>query len=313
NGKKEIQITVTECDWIDYLKAEGKNVKVVKENKDVSVVIQFQVNGKISDTITLDMKVTVPNVYSMEHSARLIIDTNSQSKVDAKNYTILLKDSHSDKKAPKDDKGATDKKDLNNKNNGQNKNDNTHNNTNNNATTPKVTNQKWDQAFQYDYVVKHATEDKISAADKFFKKPATVLYKDGEAYIQLTITNWDWIKSLKPESGDIIVVQKNADGSAVVQFKVNGDLSDAIVLNMHVVVPKDVAGMDYDMNHTARIFLDLDSKTEVDAGDYATTILGDANGKVSNPQTGDTTNVWFYTLLLIGSVIVPVSMLARRR
>src|SRR5699024_11660295 len=117
-------------------------------------------------------------------------------------------------------------------------------------TTAKATsgesNIQWDKAFQYDYVVKHATEDKISAADKFFKKPATVLYKDGEAYIQLTITNWDWIKSLKPESGDIIVVQKNADGSAVIQFKVNGDLSDAIVLNMHVVVPKDVAAMDYD-------------------------------------------------------------------
>src|SRR5699024_3548030 len=146
------------------------------------------------------------------------------------------------------------------KNNGKNKNDN----TNNNAVTPKETNQHWDQAFQYDYVVKHATEDKTSAADKFFKKPATVLYKNGQAYIQLTITNWDWIKSLKPESGDITVVQKNADGSAVVQFKLNGDLSDAIVLNMHVVVPKDVAGMEYDMNHTARIFLDLDSKTEVD-------------------------------------------------
>src|SRR5699024_6970579 len=119
-------------------------------------------------------KVTVPNVYSMEHSARLIIDANSQSKVDAKQYTIHLKDSQSDKKKPKDDKGTNDKNDKNDKqtdsdkNNGKNKNGN----TNNNAVTPKETNQHWDQAFQYDYVVKHATEDKTSAADKFFKKPA---------------------------------------------------------------------------------------------------------------------------------------------
>src|SRR5699024_11894456 len=104
-------------------------------------------------------------------------------------------------------------------------------------TTAKATsgesNIQWDKAFEYDYVVKHATEDKVSAADKFFKKPATVLYKGDEKYIQLTITNWEWIKSITPESGEVKVVQLNDEGYAVIQFKVNGDLSDAIRSEEH--------------------------------------------------------------------------------
>jgi len=186
-----------------------------------------------------------------------------------------------------------------------------------------------DEAFEYDYIVKHETEDRVSAADNFFVKPATVLYKDGEKYIQLTITDWEYVKSLSYAGNEVHVVEVKDDGSAVVQFKVDEDLADAIMLDMHITVPEEVAGMPYDMNHSARLILDLDSKQEVDASDFTLSILGDdssgdgitdeeattsnSEAQVTNPQTGDTSNVWFYTLLLMGSILIPSAFMIKRR
>lgn len=310
DGEKYIQVTVTSWEMIDDLKADNNDVKVIEENGDGSVLIQFKVDGDLSDTIPLNMKVTVPGLYSEDHTARMILDMGSEKKVDANQFNIYLKGSPASGNG--DSKKETNKAPQKQENNATSNDSGESGNTTAKATSGE-SNIQWDKAFEYDYVVKHATEDKVSAADKFFKKPATVLYKGDEKYIQLTITNWEWIKSITPESGEVTVVQVNDDGSAVIQFKVNGDLSDAIVLDMHVVVPEEVAGMPYDMNHTARIFLDLDSEKEVNPDDYATTVLGGEDGKVPNPQTGDSTNVWYYALLLMGSIIVPSGMLVKRR
>src|SRR5699024_8723782 len=120
-----------------------------------------------------------------------------------------------------------------------------------------------DKAYTIDYVVKHGSEDEASAADSFFKKPAYLLYKNDEKYIQLTVTNSDMIDSLSTANGDVVIVEENKDGSMVIQFKVDGDLSEAIFLDMHITVP----GM-YSMDHSARLFLDPSSKKEVDATEF---------------------------------------------
>src|SRR5699024_9059591 len=121
--------------------------------------------------------------------------------------------------------------------------------------------------------VKHGSEDEASAADSFFKKPAYLLYKNDEKYIQLTVTNSDMIDSLSTANGDVVIVEENKDGSMVIQFKVDGDLSEAIFLDMHITVP----GM-YSMDHSARLFLDPSSKKEVDATEFMLVASDNGNG-----------------------------------
>ncbi|SHG51646.1 NEAT domain-containing protein [Ornithinibacillus halophilus] len=164
-----------------------------------------------------------------------------------------------------------------------------------------------DKVYEINYSVKHATEDETSAADQFFVKPAKLLVKDGVNYIQLTVTNSDMIDSLTTENGDVVVVQKNADGSMVVQFKVDGNLADAITMDMHITVPNM-----YSMEHSARLFLDLDSQKEIATNDVKVAESANNNGITVNPKTGEDTNLLLYVFLLIGSA-VPLFMIARKR
>ncbi|HLR52201.1 MAG TPA: NEAT domain-containing protein [Candidatus Avamphibacillus sp.] len=227
---------------------------------------------------------------------------------------------------------------------------------NNKSETPKKSNQLVpDKAYEIDYIVKHETEDKASAADNFFEKPGILLEKDGAYYLQVTVTSSDMIDSLETEFGPAIIVEDNGD-SKVVQIRVNDDLSKATILDMHITVP----GM-YSMNHSARVYLDESSMKEVDVDNYELvagteenlngplvegadpgnaldddgnkdgntndgtpnkpdfgdnddngTTPGQDDGKGKNPQTGDTSGILLYTLLLIGSMI-PLAVKLKRR
>lgn len=76
---------------------------------------------------------------------------------------------------------------------------------------------------------------------------------------------------------------------------------------MHITVP----GM-YSMDHSARLILDTDIMTKVNADDYKIAAASNANGVAGNPQTGDHTNILLYVLLLIGSGTLLAYMLKRR-
>lgn len=219
-----------------------------------------------------------------------------------------------------------------------------------------------DKAYKINYILKHATEDKESAAGQFFKE-AVLLTKDGVNYLQVRITNADMIDALSNSYGEVVLVKENADGSMVVQFKVD-NLSDVVKLDMHITVP----GL-YSMDHGVRLFLDESSMEEVDANKYQLVAsdnengpivegetgkkVGDddlddksngenkttpvnskdetpqkpefgpsnndssnnnteSNGEKLNPQTGDTTNILLYVLLLVGSAI-PLAIQFKRR
>ena len=322
DGEKYIQLTIKSWSMIDWLRTDQGDVEIIKVNDDDSAVVEFEVTGDLSDAINLTMKVTVPGIYSEEHKARLFLEEGEGEDLVIDPVVPTPTPEPEPKPTPKPDPKPKEKSEL----------------------VP-------DKAFKIDYVVKHATEDKTSAADSFFNKPAFLLYgENGEQYIQLTINSWDMIDWIRTEhGGDVTVVKENDDGSALIQFQVTGDLSDVINLNMHITVP----GM-YSMEHDARIFLDVDSKKEVDTSDYqivvdkegsvpgstgstGSTDLTDPtdpkgpgkpefgngdnvkngeevvkSGKTDNPQTGDTTSILLYTLLLIGSII-PLAVKLRRR
>jgi len=445
DGEKYVQLTVTSWSMIDFLKTNNGDVVVVKENSDDSALVQFKVNDDLSDTIDLNMHITVPDMYSMEHDARFILNTDSKKEIDISNkelitsnggngpnpeqpgetetpepeepgnseeptpeepnnpetpepedseepesnqsvidlengsyildvsylrsdnddsssmgnymddavfltvknnqveVTITINEDETVTKLQVEGKNATekvmdgdkryetftfdslesilnayveyqapygddifegnadfrisfdkdsvqgadpsDKPGINidgdkgqndgDKDKDKNKNDGKDNGKDKNKGNDKNKNKKKaksaqaDKAYEIDYIIKHATKDEASAADNFFKKPAYLLYKNGEKYLQLTVTNSDMIKSLKTDNGDVLIVKENADGSMVIQFKVDGDLSDVIDLNMFISVP-DMPGAPggYDMEHDARLFLDPSSKKEVDASNF---------------------------------------------
>lgn len=169
---------------------------------------------------------------------------------------------------------------------------------------------------QVNYEMKEKSSDNTSIADGYFAKPATLIVKDGVKHIQLTVTSSDMIKSLSAPSGPVEVVSEG-DGTRTVKFRVDGDLSQPVNMEMHIVVP-DL----YDTTHTARAVFDVSGlptasndnqdatgagsdggNTEKSSGNESGSDDG-AGTPVDNPQTGDNTPIALYVILLISSIVI---------
>ncbi len=189
------------------------------------------------------------------------------------------------------------------------------------------------KGYTIDYIIKHATKDEASAADKFFEKPGILLKKDGKNYLQIKVNNWSMIGSLKVNGQSATVIQedKKAD-TATVQFQVSEDLSKVVQLSMKVTVP----GL-YETTHEARLVMDAKSVVEDQSGnDYVVqapsvgnndetlkkpefgsngTETGKQNvaGAQKNPQTGDKSNLVLYSVLLLASLTLLVIQYRKRQ
>ncbi|MCZ2258575.1 NEAT domain-containing protein [Sporosarcina sp. G11-34] len=176
-----------------------------------------------------------------------------------------------------------------------------------------------DGTYKVNYEMKEAGNGNTSIADGYFSKPATLIVENGVQYIQLTLTSADMIKSLGTPAGTASIISENkANKTRTVKFKVNGDLSQPLNMDMHIVVP-DL----YDMKHTARAVFDVsglkqaaapvkqksaDSGSEKNSNAKESVESGtendaDAKEVVENPKTGDDSPIALYALLLIGSAI----------
>lgn len=108
--------------------------------------------------------------------------------------------------------------------------------------------------------MKEKSSENTSIADGYFTKPALLIVDEGHKYIQLNVTGADMIKSLGTPSGPVeITDEDDANDERDVQFKLEEDLSELLLIDMHVVVP-DL----YDMEHQARAAFDVDSIEEID-------------------------------------------------
>lgn len=119
-----------------------------------------------------------------------------------------------------------------------------------------------DGTYEVDYQILHADSDSVSISNDYFEKPATLLIKDGETYIQFTLNNSQWVKELQTPSDtdfkNVEVLSEDEENSTrLVQFKAESDIAEPITLKMHILVES----MDpvYDHRHTARMDLDLES------------------------------------------------------
>lgn len=165
-----------------------------------------------------------------------------------------------------------------------------------------------DGSYQVNYEMKEKSSDNTSIADGYFSKPATLTVEDGVKHIQLTVTGADMIKKLVAPSGTVSVVSDNGD-TRTVKFRVDGDLSQPVPLEMDIVVP-DL----YDTTHTARAVFDVSGLPEAGAepatgNNEGSTGQGESsdNGAqtpVDNPPTSDETPVALYVTLLLSSIVI---------
>lgn len=88
DGVYYLQVKVTGSSMIDNLKTEYGPVLIVEEAED-TMVVQFKVHDDLSQANVLDMHITVPGMYSEDHSARLFLDESSMEEVNADDYELV--------------------------------------------------------------------------------------------------------------------------------------------------------------------------------------------------------------------------------
>lgn len=95
DGKKYIQMKITNGDMIKELKNKYGEALLVKENNDGSIVVQLRVNNDLSDML-LDMHIVVPGGtipgfpgYDEKHKAILVFDKDSLKEIDVGDHMLV--------------------------------------------------------------------------------------------------------------------------------------------------------------------------------------------------------------------------------
>src|SRR5699024_7053553 len=179
-----------------------------------------------------------------------------------------------------------------------------------------------DGTYEISYEMKEASSENTSIADGYFTKPATLKVENGVQYIQILLTGRNYIQSLSAPSGPVTILSEDtANDTRTVQFRVDGDLSNPVNMEMHIIVPPEALPPNgYDMTHTARAVFNVSdlpqaSETSVndntsdDASSEESVVAGDSNGTggsenaevVENPKTGENTPVMLYALLMLAA------------
>jgi len=168
-----------------------------------------------------------------------------------------------------------------------------------------------DGTYEVNYEMKEAGSDNTSIADGYFSKPATLTVENGTKYIQLTVTSADMVESLSGPNGPVEVVSEG-DDTRTVKFSVDGDLTQPVNMEMHIIVP-DIPEMPggYDMTHTARAVFDVSgldqagsTATEESSSDDEVSVAAGTDKNEKNPPTGDNSSILLYVILLLGSMSV---------
>lgn len=157
-----------------------------------------------------------------------------------------------------------------------------------------------DGTYNVSYKVVEAGNNNVSIADGYFSKPAKLTVENGKNYVQMTLTDSDYIKSLSGPYGNVTVVSEG-NNTRVVKMQV-GDLSQPVTMNMHIVVPEEIAGMKYDHHHTARAIFDVNGLGSASSNAKEASGESTSGDTVENPPTGDQTSIALYITLLLASV-----------
>lgn len=266
---KYAQITTTDGSgkFIKYLKNKLGNqyedMVFVNTNDKGATTYQFKVAGLISEPVDLDMFIDVEGFYQSQHYATLVFDTTGQVEVNADEYELITSEDITEPKDPVEPEKPveTDDPDL--------------------EPKPKEDSLVPDKAYQLNYTIMQEKENKPSVANSFFTHDAVLLELGKDKYVQIKTTknSGKFIKSLKNKLGNkfaemVIVNPSDQSGATTYQFKVNGPLSEAVILDMII----DVPGVYENQQHGARLIFDTTNMTETDASKYKLTPSTNENG-----------------------------------
>jgi len=160
-----------------------------------------------------------------------------------------------------------------------------------------------DGTYEVPFEMKEAGSENTSIADGYFSKPANVVIKDGTIYIQLTITNSEWVKSLSGPFGESTVIGEDKDDDTrTIKLQV-GDLSEPVKLNMHVVVPEEIAGMPYDHEHTVRAVFDT-SEIPINIPSGEEMEVEAKQNQSDDLAEDDDSSIGLYMIVIMSSIIV---------
>lgn len=162
--------------------------------------------------------------------------------------------------------------------------------------------------------IKENNSNNVSIADGYFDNTAKLVVENGVNYIHLTVSSAEYVKSVSGPNGSAQVISESGN-TKTLKLQV-GDLSQPITLNMHIVVPKDVAGMEYDNHHKTQAVFDVSNVPAAGTGEGTTDQTTEQTTEestdteratdqtVENPPTGDSTPIAMYIALLVGSAVV---------
>lgn len=268
NGILYAQVTIESSDMVKELKTKYGKALEVKKNKNNSKIVQFKVDKNLLN-MNLEIQVEVPGMYSTKHNTILQFDKKSKKTIIDNKLNLVASKSEN---GPNPQNGSPVAKTIESKNEVV-LDDNNNSGKHQGMENSKVINNKnilvSDKASTINFSIKHANGKETSVADEFFKKPATLIEKDGNMYAQLTIKNGNMVKNLKTEYGEVNILKVNKDGSIVVQFKVKKDLSN-MKLKMLISVP----GL-YTAEHDAILVFDKNSKTAIKDNEFSLPGNGD--------------------------------------
>ncbi|MHA6258529.1 NEAT domain-containing protein [Sporosarcina sp. CAU 1771] len=162
-----------------------------------------------------------------------------------------------------------------------------------------------DGTYQIDFEVLQPETNSVSIANDYFEKPAILTLDNGEYFVQYTVNHSKWVKVLQSPNGDLFedmhVISEDLENDyRVVAFKVDGNISDPVMLKMHVVIEDMVPA--YDHKYSVRMAFDVDSVEETDEPAVVLT--------TSESEKGSKQKLFIY--VLIGVTVLIVLLGARK-
>ena len=154
-----------------------------------------------------------------------------------------------------------------------------------------------------------AENDSVSIANDYFEKPAKLtIDKDGQ-YLQFTVNHAKWVQFIKSASGesfaDVDVVSEDLENDkSVIAFKVDGDITEPLLMQMHVII-KEMEPQ-YDHKYSVRLKLDLATMEVTDAPAVVvnTPVVESKSAGTNEKQDEPTSNkAVIYVLLAVIAII----------
>jgi len=160
-----------------------------------------------------------------------------------------------------------------------------------------------------DYEMLQAENYSVSIANDYFEKPATLTIDEDGQYLRFTVNHAKWIKFIKSANGesfaDVNLVSEDLENDKrVIAFKVDGDITEPLLLQMHVIIEEMEPS--YDHKYSVRLNLDLATMEVTDAPAVVvnTPVVESKSAGTNEKQDEPTSNeALIYVLLAVIAII----------